>query len=58
MAEPTFSITYDMTIRQALYDFYLMKKNQLLNPELIASLDDQPVKAHIQELIQQLSRTM
>ncbi|MGR6541427.1 hypothetical protein [Paenibacillus tundrae] len=47
-----------MTIRQALYDFYLMKKNQLLNPELIASLNDQPVKAHIQELIQQLSRTM
>ena len=58
VVEPTFSIMYDMTIRQALYDFYLMKKNQLLNPERIASLDDQPVKEHIHELIQQLSRTM
>lgn len=58
LAEPSFSITYDMTIRQALFDFYLMKKNQLLNPTMIAPLDDQPVKEHINELIHQLSRTM
>ncbi|PQP83871.1 TetR/AcrR family transcriptional regulator [Paenibacillus sp. PCH8] len=58
VAEPSFSITYDMTIRQALYDFYVMKRNQLLNPTMIESMDDQPVKAHIHELIQQLSRTM
>jgi len=58
IAEPSFSITHDMTIRQALFDFYRLKKHQLLHPSYIESLDDQPVKAYINELIQQLSRTM
>ncbi|CAI6084797.1 hypothetical protein PAECIP112173_04403 [Paenibacillus sp. JJ-100] len=58
IAEPSFSITYDMTIRQALFDLYMMKKHQLLHPSRIETLEDQPVKAYINELIQQLSRTM
>ncbi|MGQ8874696.1 hypothetical protein [Paenibacillus sp. TSA_86.1] len=58
IAESSFSITHDMTIRQALFDFYIMKKHQLLHPSCMESLDDQPVKAYINKLIQQLSRTM
>ncbi|MBY0205737.1 MULTISPECIES: TetR/AcrR family transcriptional regulator [Paenibacillus] len=58
IAEPSFSITQDMTIRQGLFDFYILKKHQLLSPSRIENLDDQPVKAYINELIQQLSRTM
>lgn len=58
IAEPSFSITHDMTIRQALFEFYVMKKHQLMHPSRLEDLDDQPVKAYINELIQQLSRTM
>jgi AcrR family transcriptional regulator len=58
IAEPSFSITHDMTIRQALFEFYVMKKHQLMHPSRLGNLDDQPVKAYINELIQQLSRTM
>lgn len=58
IAEPSFSITHDMTIRQALFEFYMMKKHQLMHPSRLENLDDQPVKATINELIQQLSRTM
>jgi AcrR family transcriptional regulator len=38
--EPSFSIQYDVTMKQAIVDFYKMKEYQLLKPEYLDTVDD------------------
>ncbi|MDQ0198230.1 hypothetical protein J2S10_001371 [Neobacillus ginsengisoli] len=37
---PSFSIKYDLTLKQALMDFYQLKKYQLFKPEYLDKVDD------------------
>lgn len=51
---PSFSIQYDMTLKQALFDFYLLKKYQLFKPEHLDSINDIPVEKMITNILQSI----
>ncbi|MFB5265385.1 TetR/AcrR family transcriptional regulator [Paenibacillus enshidis] len=55
MMEPSFSIQYDVTLKQAIIDFYNMKKYQLLTPEYLDSIDDSVVENEIAKILQTIS---
>ncbi|GAY77629.1 hypothetical protein NBRC111894_3183 [Sporolactobacillus inulinus] len=42
--EPSFSIQYDVTLKQAIMDFYKMKEYQLLKPEHLDTVDDSVIE--------------
>ncbi|MDO3411426.1 TetR/AcrR family transcriptional regulator [Saccharibacillus sp. CPCC 101409] len=52
--DPKFSITYDLTLKQALMDYYRMKKYQLIAPAHIESepKDENALEKRIMEILQ------
>jgi AcrR family transcriptional regulator len=50
--EPSFSIQYDITLKQAIIDFYKMKKYQLLRPEYLDTVDDSVIEKEIVRILQ------
>lgn len=53
--EPTFSIQYDVTLKQAIIDFYKMKQYQLLKPEYLDTVDDSVIEKWIVKISQTIS---
>ncbi|MFB5675182.1 TetR/AcrR family transcriptional regulator [Paenibacillus terreus] len=50
--EPAFSIQYDVTLKQAIFDYYKMKQYQLLKPEYLDTVDDSVVEKEIVKILQ------
>lgn len=53
--EPSFSIQYDITLKQAIMDFYRMKQYQLIKPEYLKMIDDSNIEAKIVHILQTIS---
>jgi AcrR family transcriptional regulator len=53
--EPSFSIHYDVTLKQAIIDFYKMKQYQLLKPEYLDTVDDSVIEKDIVKILQTIS---
>jgi AcrR family transcriptional regulator len=56
--DPVFLIEHDLSLRKALYDFYVMQKYLALGPGTCATIDDTPVKLFIEEIAQKISLSM
>jgi hypothetical protein len=55
IVEPSFSIQYDVTLKQAIVDFYKMKQYQLLKPEYLDTVDDSIIEKWIVKILQTIS---
>ncbi|MBM6384949.1 MULTISPECIES: TetR/AcrR family transcriptional regulator [Paenibacillus] len=54
--EPTFSIQwYDLTLKQAVMEFYRMKQYQVISPEYLDTIDDSVVEKEIIRILQTIS---
>ncbi|WP_281883372.1 TetR/AcrR family transcriptional regulator [Paenibacillus sp. YYML68] len=54
--EPTFSIQwYDLTLKQAIIEFYKMKKYQMIRPEHLDTIDDSDFNHQVGEILQTIS---
>lgn len=53
--EPTFSIQYDITLKQAIMDYYHMKQYQLLKPEYLKMIDNSNMEREIIHILQTIS---
>ncbi|MFX3631803.1 MAG: TetR/AcrR family transcriptional regulator [Candidatus Pristimantibacillus sp.] len=53
--EPSFTIQFDITLKKALTDFYLIKKHQLITPNFLDTVDDSIMEKKILQVIQQIS---
>lgn len=53
--EPSFSIQYDITVKQAIMDFYYMKQYQLLKSEYLKMIDDSDMERKIVHILQAIS---
>lgn len=53
--EPSFSIQYDITLKQAIMDYYRMKQYQLLKPEYLKIIDDPDIEGKIVHILQTIS---
>ncbi|AKG35833.1 TetR/AcrR family transcriptional regulator [Paenibacillus durus] len=53
--EPSFSIQYDVTLKQAIFDYYKMKQYQLLKPEYLDTVDDSAIEKDIVRILQTIS---
>ncbi len=53
--EPSFSIQYDVTLKQAIIDFYKMKQYQLLRPEHLNTVDDSVIEKEVSKVLQTIS---
>ncbi|SFF16605.1 DNA-binding transcriptional regulator, AcrR family [Paenibacillus catalpae] len=53
--EPSFTIQYDITLKQAIMDFYHMKQYQLLKPEYLKMIDDSNIEGKIVHILQTIS---
>ncbi|MDQ0059972.1 TetR/AcrR family transcriptional regulator [Paenibacillus harenae] len=53
--EPSFTIHFDLTLKKALIDFYLIKKHQLITPKHLDTVDDLLMEKKISQIIQQIS---
>ena len=53
--EPSFLIQYDVTLKQAIMDFYKMKKYQLLKPEYLDVVDDAVIEKYVAKILQNIS---
>ncbi|MMZ64033.1 hypothetical protein D1872_263280 [compost metagenome] len=53
--EPSFSIQYDITLKQAIMDYYRMKQYQLLKPEYLKKIDDSHMEGKIVHILQTIS---
>ncbi|MNL44777.1 hypothetical protein D3C87_1673740 [compost metagenome] len=53
--EPSFSIQYDITLKQAIMDYYHMKQYQLLKPEYLKMIDDSDIEKKIVNILQAIS---
>ncbi|MEN1988066.1 MULTISPECIES: TetR/AcrR family transcriptional regulator [Paenibacillus] len=53
--EPSFSIQYDITLKQAIMDFYRMKQYQLIKPEYLKMIDDSNIEGQIVHILQTIS---
>ncbi|SIS03741.1 transcriptional regulator, TetR family [Peribacillus simplex] len=51
----SFCIQFDLTLKQALIDFYQLKKLQLFKPEFIDTVDDSVIEKQIVQIIQTIS---
>jgi AcrR family transcriptional regulator len=56
--DPVFLIEHDLTLRKALYDFYVMQKYLVLTPGTRETIDDTQVKQFIEEIAQKISLSM
>jgi AcrR family transcriptional regulator len=55
LMDPSFSIQYDVTLKQAIMDFYKMKQYQLLKPEFMDTVDDSVIEKEIIKILQTIS---
>ncbi|KWX87133.1 TetR family transcriptional regulator [Paenibacillus riograndensis] len=53
--EPSFSIQYDITLKQAIMDYYHMKQYQLLKPEYLKMIDYSNMEGKIVHILQTIS---
>ncbi|MGF9696600.1 MULTISPECIES: TetR/AcrR family transcriptional regulator [Paenibacillus] len=54
--EPTFSIQwYDLTLKQAVMEFYKMKQYQVISPEYLDTVDDSVIEKEITRILQTIS---
>lgn len=53
--EPSFSIQYDVTLKQAILDYYKMKQYQLLKPEYMDKVDISEFENRISNVLQKFS---
>jgi len=53
--EPSFSIQYDITLKQAIMDFYRMKQYQLIKPEYLKMIDNSNIEGKIVHILQTIS---
>ncbi|GIO15818.1 TetR family transcriptional regulator [Cohnella xylanilytica] len=54
--DPTFSIQwYDLTLKQAVMEFYRMKKYQMIRPEHLDTVDDSGMEEEIVRILQSIS---
>jgi hypothetical protein len=53
--EPLFSIQYDVTLKQAIIEFYKMKQYQLIKPEYLETVDDSVIEEKIVRILQTIS---
>lgn len=53
--EPSFSIQYDITLKQAIMDYYRMKQYQLIKPEYQKMIDDSHMEGKIVHILQTIS---
>jgi AcrR family transcriptional regulator len=49
---PSFTIQYDITVKKALFDFYLLKKYQLFEPSILNTIDDSYIEDQISVILQ------
>ncbi|MBB6670444.1 TetR/AcrR family transcriptional regulator [Cohnella nanjingensis] len=52
--DPSFAIQYDLTLKQALMDYYQLKKYQLFKPEHLIAADDSAAEKEIVQILQTL----
>jgi AcrR family transcriptional regulator len=55
LVEPTFCIQYDVTMKQAIMDYYQMKKYQLLKPDYLDKTEDAAMEGHLVPILQTIS---
>lgn len=54
--EPTFSIQWvDLTLKQAIIEYYKMKKYQMIRPEHLETIDDANFESQVAEILQTIS---
>lgn len=53
--EPSFSIQYDITLKQAIMDYHHMKQYQLLKPEYLKMIDNSNMEGEIVHILQTIS---
>lgn len=53
--EPTILIQNNMTLYQALFDYYMLKKHQVIHHEHRSHVDDEKMKSTIQYIVQKVS---
>lgn len=53
--DPLFSIHYDMTLKQALMDFYQLKKYQLFQPDHVDSVQDSIMEQEIVNILKTIT---
>lgn len=53
--EPSFSIQYDITLKQAIMDFYYMKQYQLLKSEYLKEIDNSDMEKKVVHILQAIS---
>ncbi|RUT33497.1 TetR/AcrR family transcriptional regulator [Paenibacillus zeisoli] len=54
--EPTFSIQwYDLTLKQAIIEYYKMKQYQMIRPEHLDTMDDSNFESQVVEILQTIS---
>ncbi|MNS96359.1 hypothetical protein D3C72_1306550 [compost metagenome] len=54
--EPTFSIQwYDLTLKQAIIEFYKMKQYQMIRPEHLDTVVDSDFESQVGEILQTIS---
>nr|WP_148930954.1 TetR/AcrR family transcriptional regulator [Paenibacillus methanolicus] len=54
--EPTFSIQwYDLTLKQAIIEYYKMKKYQMIRPEHLDAIDDSNFESQVAEILLTIS---
>lgn len=56
--DPVFLIGHDLTLRKALYDFYIMQKYLVLTPGTRETIDDTRIKQCIEDIAQKISMSM
>ncbi len=56
--DPAFLIKHDLTLRKALYDFYILQKYLVLTPEVRATVDDTSVERYIEGIAHKFSSSM
>ncbi|MCR8981806.1 TetR/AcrR family transcriptional regulator [Brevibacillus laterosporus] len=57
LLSPVFLVQNHMTLEQALFDYYQMKKHQLLKPEVIPDVDDSVIPIQVGQCIQKITWT-
>ncbi|MNO03497.1 hypothetical protein D3C81_2242220 [compost metagenome] len=54
--EPTLSIQwYDLTLKQAIIEYYKMKKYQMIKPEHLDTIDDSNFEIQVADILQTIS---
>ncbi|WP_028400339.1 TetR/AcrR family transcriptional regulator [Ectobacillus panaciterrae] len=55
LLDPVFSIQYEITVKKAIFDYYVMKKLQLIKAKYLEEVDDAVMDAKISYMIQKIS---